>query len=297
MIQYPQSDQKGSTKPLNQSDTTQTSQNVLTPQSIQSYLTTQAAKFRIEVYDTVPSTNTILKERAASTPDSAQSPDGTVIIARQQTAGRGRMGRKFFSPADTGLYMSILLRPDIPMEDSLFLTTATAVGVAKAIENVAGKETAIKWVNDIFCDGKKVGGILTEGEPDLETGKLKYAVVGIGVNLLPPKNGFPEDLHQIATAILKQNAIADVQSKLAAEILNQLAVYLYQPEYHGFLEEYRQRCFLIGREVTILPGDQQAIVLGVDDKAGLIVQLQDGTQKILRTGEVSVRMAEKDGCL
>lgn len=270
----------------------------LTIQGIQNYLTTQAAKFHIEVYDTVPSTNTLLKERAVSERDSTETLDGTVIIARQQTAGRGRMGRSFYSPADTGLYMSILLRPDTPAEDALFLTTATAVAVAKAIENVTGKETAIKWVNDIFCDGKKVCGILTEGEPDLETGKLKYAVVGIGVNLLPPREGFPEDLKQIASAILNANAnqvvIEDAQNKLAAEILNQLAVYLYEPQRHGFLEEYRRRCFLLGRKVTILPGNQPAFVLDVDDKAGLIVQLPDGTQKTLRTGEVSVRMTEKD---
>lgn len=298
MIQYPQSDQKGNKKPLNQSDTTQTSQNILTPHGIQLYLTTKADKFCIEVYDTVTSTNTMLKERAANEADCAgctQSPDGTVIIARHQTAGRGRMGRNFYSPADTGIYMSILLRPNRRAEDALFLTTATAVGVAKAIENVTGKETAIKWVNDIFCDGKKVCGILTEGETDPETGKLKYAVVGIGVNLLPPREGFPEELNRIATSILRQDTDAEMQNKLAAEILNQLAVYLYAPEQQHFLAEYRERCFLIGRNVTILPGHEQAMVLGIDDKVGLCVQLQDGTQKTLRTGEVSVRMTEKDG--
>lgn len=245
------------------------------------------AKFHIQVYDMVPSTNTLLKEQAA-----LGAPHGTVIIARHQTAGRGRLGRSFFSPADTGLYMSILLRPQMQMEDALFLTTATAVAVAKAIEKVTGELTAIKWVNDIFCNGKKVCGILTEAVPDFTTGKLEYAVIGIGVNLMPPKEGFPEALKNIATSILTEDAKGDSINKLATELLTQLADYLEQPQADAFLEEYRKRCFLIGREVTILPDNEKALVLGIDDKVGLVVRRKDGTQTTLRTGEVSVTLQE-----
>lgn len=275
----------------------QRNQTVLSNQSVQNYLTPAAEKFHIEVYDTITSTNTVLKERAM-----AGEPENTVIIARQQTAGRGRLGRKFYSPADTGLYMSLLLRPDMPMEDALFLTTAAAVAVTNAIEAVSGKETAIKWVNDIFGEGKKVCGILTEAAPNLENGKLEYAILGIGVNLLPPKEGFPKELQQVATSILKQDAVNDVQSRLAAEILNQLALSFTHSQQQEILNVYRQKCFLIGKEVQILPHTEaeqgeKALVLGIDDKVGLVVQLQDGTQKTLRTGEVSVRMTEKDGCI
>lgn len=245
------------------------------------------AKFHIQVYDTVTSTNTLLKEQAA-----AGAPDGTVIIAKHQTAGRGRMGRSFYSPADTGLYMSVLLRPQLKMEDALFLTTATAVAVSSAIEKTTGQQTSIKWVNDIFCHGKKVCGILTEAVPDLTNGMLKYAVIGIGVNLLPPKEGFPEELQQVATTVLSKEAKEDVVEQLKTEILNQLSIYLEQLPEKTFLEAYREKCFLIGRDVIVFPDNQLARVLGIDDMVGLIVQLDDGSQKTLRTGEVSVTLQE-----
>lgn len=245
------------------------------------------AKFHIQAYDTVTSTNTLLKEQAAQ-----GAPHGTVMIARHQTAGRGRLGRSFYSPADTGLYMSILLRPTLKMEDALFLTTATAVAVANAIERVTGTQTFIKWVNDIFCHGKKVCGILTEAVPNLETGNLEYAVIGIGVNLQPPTKGFPEELQSIATSVLLEQTDCDMREILATEILNQLSGYLKQLPEKTFLEAYRQRCFLIGREVTILPNDEKALVLGIDDKVGLVVRQKDGTERTLRTGEVSVTLQE-----
>lgn len=249
-------------------------------------------QFHMQIYDTVTSTNTLLKEQAA-----AGAPHGTVIIAKHQTAGRGRLGRSFYSPKDTGLYMSVLLRPLIKMEEALFLTTATAVAVSDAIEKVTGERTAIKWVNDIFCHGKKVCGILTEAVPNLETEKLEYAVIGIGVNLLPPPQGFPEELQSIAASVLPKQTNDNIQEGLATEILKQMDCHLEHLQEKSFLTEYRKRCFLIGKEVTVLPENETALVLGIDDKAGLVVRQKDGTQRTLRTGEVSVRMAEKDGCL
>lgn len=243
------------------------------------------AKFHIQVYDSVTSTNTLLKEQAET-----GAPHGTVIIAKHQTAGRGRLGRSFYSPKDTGLYMSILLRPNLKMEEALLLTTATAVAVSNAIETITGEQTSIKWVNDIFCHGKKVCGILTEAVPDLETGRIQYAVIGIGVNLLPPKEGFPAELQSIATSVC--DGKSPEVTTLAEEILNQLSIYLECLPEKTFFHTYRQKCFLIGKEVTILPGNQKAIVLGIDDAVGLMVQLADGTQKILRTGEVSVALQE-----
>lgn len=242
-------------------------------------------RFQIQEYDTVTSTNTLLKEQAE-----AGAPDGTVIIAKHQTAGRGRLGRSFYSPADTGLYMSVLLRPNLKIEEALLLTTATAVAVSDAIETVTGEQTAIKWVNDIFCHGKKVCGILTEAVPDLETGKLQYAVIGIGVNLLPPKEGFPDELQSVATSVCdcETHQIAT----LAEEILNQLSVYLEHLSEKTFLEDYQKKCFLIGKEVIVLPGNKKAMVLGIDENVGLMVEFSDGTQTTLRTGEVSI-MVEK----
>ena len=131
----------------------------------------------ISVFSSVTSTNTILKEMAEQ-----GAKEGTVIIAEEQTAGRGRTGKQFYSPKGTGIYISILLRPDIPAEESLFLTTSAAVATARAIEDVSDKRALIKWVNDIYLEDKKTCGILTEGAFNVETGKLDYAIVGIGIN-------------------------------------------------------------------------------------------------------------------
>ena len=136
--------------------------------------------FSITVLKEVDSTNTYLKNAAEK-----GEKDGSVIIAETQTAGRGRIGRNFYSDKG-GLYMSILIRPDMPTERSLFITTGTAVAVSKAIEKTSGKSVGIKWVNDIFIGGKKVCGILTEGTSNFETGQLQYAVVGIGINVTEP---------------------------------------------------------------------------------------------------------------
>ena len=129
-------------------------------------------------FEELDSTNSYLKEMAAK---GAQ--EGTIIIANRQSAGRGRLGRSFFSPEEKGIYMSILLRPDISLERAVLITSMAAVAVAEAIEQVSGIQTKIKWVNDIFLNKKKVCGILTEAGIDAETGTLEYAVLGIGVNV------------------------------------------------------------------------------------------------------------------
>lgn len=130
------------------------------------------------------------------------APEGTVIVAEEQTAGRGRRGRSFFSPAGTGIYLSILVRPALPAERAHLLTCSAAVAVAEAIEACAGVDASIKWVNDVYCRGKKVAGILTEGSFDLEGGVLQHAVVGIGVNVRPPHAGFPAEIAERAGAVL-----------------------------------------------------------------------------------------------
>ena len=155
---------------------------LLSPQSIARHLTVPG--LQVEVAQTVSSTNTLLRQRAEE-----GAPEGLVLAAVEQTAGKGRQGHSFFSPPDTGLYLSLLLRPKLSAQDALLLTTCAAAAVALAIEACAGVEAQIKWVNDVFCRGKKVCGILTEAALDLESGGLQYAIVGMGVNLFPPGPG------------------------------------------------------------------------------------------------------------
>ena len=161
--------------------------NLLSNQSISKYLNSDF--FDIEVYKVVDSTNSKLKSKAES-----GAPEGTVIISEEQTKGKGRRGRTFYSPKNTGIYMSLLLRPKFSAYESLSITTCAAVAVSRAIEINSNKNAQIKWVNDIFIDDKKVSGILTEASIDLESGGLKYAILGIGINAFSPKEGFPNEL-------------------------------------------------------------------------------------------------------
>ena len=170
---------------------------------------------RILVYDHLPSTNQTAREMAA---DGAL--DGTVVLAHKQSAGRGRLGRSFFSPDGTGLYMSLILRRDLTAADALRLTPMAAVATAEAIEDMVGHKVDIKWVNDIYLDQKKVCGILTEGSVDPTSGRLAYAVIGIGVNITPPDGGFPEEIRQVAGAILPASDDAEgVRDALVEKIL------------------------------------------------------------------------------
>ena len=168
--------------------------DVLTVQSVSRFLDTDMPVY-LQVQTEVTSTNTLLKAQAEQ-----GAPEGTVLIAESQTAGKGRLGRHFTSPPGTGIYFSLLLRPHCTAEKSLFITTTAAVAVCEAIEQVTGLNPQIKWVNDIYLNEKKVCGILTEASVDFENGGLNWAVLGIGINIAVPKEGFPEEIRSIAGA-------------------------------------------------------------------------------------------------
>lgn len=260
--------------------------DILSEHSIKPYLNDNTMKLRIEVHKSVGSTNTLLKELAIN-----NEAEGKIIIAEEQTEGRGRFGRSFYSPSKTGIYMSILLRPKMTAEESLFITTSAAVAVAKAIEKIAGCQAKIKWVNDIYCDGKKVCGILTEAAIDFESGGLEYAVLGIGINILKPENDFPVDLKAIATSILKKETyLPNTKSQLIAEILNNFFQYYYNSSNKEVLEEYRNRSFLLGKEIMVMSGgkEERALAKDIDDKGQMVVEFPDGTVKALNSGEVSI---------
>jgi len=258
---------------------------ILSKQSVERFLD---VPLRVQVYGEVDSTNTLVRQAAE-----AGEAEGLIIIASKQTAGRGRRGRSFHSPESTGLYMTALLRPDLAAQDAALMTTLAAVAVAEAIEAVSGRESAIKWVNDVYLDGKKVCGILTEAAMDLETGKLSFAAVGIGVNLVPPMGGFPADIQNIACAVFEHLPTPDAASRLAAEIWNRFFQYYRHLPNTGFLDAYRRRSFLLGREIEVLRGNEAipAVAIAIDDRAGLTVRYADGREETLSSGEVSVRGA------
>jgi len=177
----------------------------------------QSMAGRVFVYESLESTNKTAKERAVE-----GERHGTVIIADSQTVGRGRYDRKFHSPAGSGIYMSLILRPaELGFNTPTLITLFAAVCVCEAIETVAGKAPQIKWVNDVFLNGKKICGILTEAISDLESGNVDWAVIGIGINITT--TNFPSELQPIATSIFSKNpqtVDTTFRFRLAAGLIN-----------------------------------------------------------------------------
>ncbi|SHH55244.1 BirA family transcriptional regulator, biotin operon repressor / biotin-[acetyl-CoA-carboxylase] ligase [Sporobacter termitidis DSM 10068] len=261
--------------------------DILSKASIEKHLGQLGGQFNVEVRKTLTSTNTVLKEKAAS-----GAPEGTVVVAEVQTGGRGRLGRNFYSPGGTGIYFSVLLRPKGRAEEVTMITAAAAVAVAEAIEAVTGVGAGIKWVNDVYCRGKKVCGILTEGAFDFESGGMEYAVLGIGVNVTAPDSGFPEDIADKVGAVYEGAApAAEARSRLIAEILTRFAAFYESLSGKRFIGAYQARSFVVGRDVDVIAGDtvRRARALRVDDDCRLVVRYEDDTVEALSSGEVSIR--------
>ena len=241
----------------------------------------------VDIREEVTSTNTVLKELAEQ-----GEKEGHVLIAERQTAGKGRLGRSFASPRGTGLYMSILLRPRFSAEESLSITTAAAVAVAEAVERVTGRRAMIKWVNDVYLNGYKICGILTEASIDFETNGLLYAVLGIGVNLQEPEGGFPGELKEIAGAVYQETEAPPpgIRAALAAEILNSFFGFYQNLEKRPFLSEYRNRSLLTGKKIRFICGKKElsGTVRGIDEEARLLVSLENGEQAAFTAGEVAI---------
>lgn len=239
----------------------------------------------VTALENTDSTNTCVRRLAED-----GAPEGTVVVAAAQTAGRGRSGKSFLSPAGTGLYMSVLLRPQLAMGDALLITTAAAVAVAHAVERVAAVTAQIKWVNDVYVEGKKVCGILTEGALDLENGGLRYAILGIGINICPPAGGFPPELASVAGALTAAGGEA-LRAPLAAAVLDEFfALYPHLTE-KPFYDDYVSRSLLTGRQIEVLRGGMHlpATALGIDRDLHLRVRYADGSEENLAAGEVSTR--------
>lgn len=260
--------------------------DILSVQGIRKHLDPRWESLDLEVLPCANSTNALLRERAAM-----GAPEGSVLLANQQTKGRGRLGREFYSPPDTGIYMSLLLRPQaMEPAQAVKLTTMAAVAACSAIEQVSGKQAQIKWVNDILISGKKVCGILTEASFGLETGRLDYAIVGIGFNVYPPAAGFPPELAEIADSILR-NQQDDSKNKLTASFLNHFLEIYHREDPSEYAAAYRERSMVIGRPIQVLSpaGVRNAYALDVDKDCRLIVRYEDGTVDQLSSAEISIR--------
>ena len=239
----------------------------------------------IHFKECVSSTNTELVELAK-----AGAREGTVLISTEQTVGKGRTGKSFYSPKDSGVYLSILVRPEFSPEDSLFLTTMAAVATAKTIESISDKEAKIKWVNDVYIDKKKVCGILTESALDPTNEKLDYAVVGIGINIAPPKGGFPDDIKNIATTVFEQEPGSNMMNELVAHLLDYFMDYYKKKEKESYLQEYINRSNILGDRIIVYKGNMKLFcrAIDIDSRCRLIVEDEHSNEYTLNSGEVSI---------
>lgn len=260
--------------------------DILSAEKINGFLGELKNWVNITVLPTVNSTNLLLKEMATNGAD-----EGTVIISSHQTCGRGRFTRSFHSPSDSGIYMSILLRPNINAKYATLITTATAVAVSEAIENLSGKTTGIKWVNDIFINSKKVCGILTEASFNLKTLNTDYAVVGIGINAYEPSDGFPDEIKDIAGSIFSKK-MPNLRNKLTAEIIKNIFKYYNTLNEKNFIENYKKRCIVLGKKINVINNNSvtPATALDIDDECRLIVQYDNGDKAYLSSGEISIKL-------
>lgn len=258
--------------------------------TIRPWLRAQGLGGRLICLDRVDSTNNLLKRLAL---EGAQ--EGTVAVADEQTAGRGRLGRSFQSPPEAGIYISFLLRPQVPPERAVNLTACAAVAVCDAVEAACGLSPQIKWTNDVLLERRKICGILTEMSVEGETGALQYIVLGIGVNVNQALEDFPRELRDMAGSVAMAAGHRVDRGRLAAELINAVDE-MYDRWRQGVwsVERYRARCATLGRPVRVIRGgtETDAFAEDVDDNFGLVVRYGDGRRETVISGEVSVRGLE-----
>ena len=259
------------------------------------YLKEQIKKpCHIYLYDVLDSTNRLAREM-----DVRDRPN--LILANEQTQGRGRLGRSFYSPANDGLYMTLAFRPDFGLDKAMLVTAFAAVAVCRAVDQVSGLRTKIKWVNDIYLNGKKICGIMTEAQSNFETGNIDKILIGIGVNCF--RTTLPEELQETAT-YLENPQKEFTRAQLAAHIVNELFAVLSEPDRKKLLREYKSRSFILGEPIMIyntLTGQSptketkgiRARAIDIDDNGGLVVEYMEGRRmremETITTGEVSIR--------
>lgn len=247
------------------------------------------------VVDSIDSTNKKAKELGYE-----GAPNGTVIIANEQTGGRGRLGRKFMSPPNVGFYMSMIFRPDNTNPADISTITAwSSVAIANAIIKTTGIIPGIKWVNDLVINSHKVCGILTELSIESETYRIDNVVIGIGVNVNNKIEDFPEELRDIASSLsIESNNQTYNRSQIAAELIKELdkLIASWPDNKEEYLNRYRELNITTGKDVTIIPTvnadkseQRSAKTLNINDDFSLKVQFEDGHTEDLSSGEVSVR--------
>ncbi len=247
---------------------------------IERYL--DSAFFDVKIVDEIDSTNTRLKELAMG-----GIREGSVIIASRQTCGKGRQGRVFHSPKDSGIYMSVFIKPTT--DNLAILTAIVGVATCESIREVSGKDAKIKWVNDVIIDGKKCAGILCESV--IKDGKIVGVVIGIGINVYRPQDDFEDDIKDIATCV-ERDEQEGLRDRLIATILNKIYDYTKSQNRQEVTKKYKILNCTIGKDIIVNKNDnlKNAYAIDIDDECHLIVKYEDGTKEALSFGEVRVRV-------
>ena len=243
---------------------------------------------RLTLLTEVDSTNNYAKKLAAK-----GAPHGSIVIAETQTAGKGRMGRRFVSPKGTGLYMTMILRPDCTADKLTLLTPLAAVAVSNAVDRICGVDTKIKWVNDVYLGGRKFVGILTEGA--FKADRIDYAVMGIGVNVGSIRGLMPEEVAPLVTSIEDETGVKYPIGRIAAEIAGEVERLLSELQSGEFIKTYREKSCVIGREVRVTryTPARAGKAVGIAHNGGLTVQYPDGSIEVLMSGEAEI-VKQKD---
>lgn len=248
--------------------------NIINADEISRYMKN---KIKVLYYPKTDSTNTQAKRLIAQGDNSVM-----LVVASEQTAGRGRQGKSFYSP-NTGIYLSLVIHPDTSLQNAVTATTAAAVAVSRAIERLSDLRPEIKWVNDVFVNGKKACGILTEAVSDFETGIVSSVIIGIGVNITT--SDFPDTVENGGCL-----GIDISRAKLVAAIADEMLEIAFS-DYSQFIEYYRTHSNILGKKINYIENgvSTPATAVAIDEKGGLTVEKENGERLTLRSGEISIR--------
>lgn len=267
------------------------SHDIVSEESLAYYFKQEALDINVYYYPTIGSTNTTAKTLATE----SVTDQPFVVISEEQTAGRGRYDRPFYSPEKSGIYFTIRFKANDVADNVGLITTAAAVAVSQAITELYDITPQIKWVNDLFINGKKICGILTEGVYSMETGQIEELFVGIGINIGEPKTSFPDELQHIAGSIIGDNQNTVNRAELVSVINREFFQILKQMHSREFLKAYRDQCFIIGQpiEYSLQGQTYSGTAVDIDNNANLLVKRDDGTMDTLYYGEVTLHKNSK----
>lgn len=262
--------------------------DLLRPEEVEPGLTTQILGRKIHYFSELATTNDEAKKLALT-----GCPEGTLIIAEEQTGGRGRLARGWFSPATKGIWFSVVLRPPFPPQEAPKCTLMAAVAVNRAIRQTTGISCGIKWPNDILCNGRKLVGILTEMSAEMDA--INYVVIGMGINVNVATEEFPAELRTIATSLLREGGRQVSRLELFLAILKQLDSIYQEVQAGGFapvLAAWRQESITLEQPVQVVGPDKSfaGVAIDIDADGALLVETERGIEKVI-AGDVSIRAA------